>query len=222
MLIKNFHNLGFITNHLKENKIGIILIYTVGAFGLLTSFSFPIFLKLIPFALVLSFIAIAIFHGGPIDKKIILTFCGIYITGFIIEAIGVNTKLVFGSYQYGQSLGIELFHTPLIIGLNWVLLVYLSSSVLENLNLRPIFKIVLASFIMLGYDIVLEKVAPKIDLWHWTGDSTPIQNNVAWFIISLFFNSLIKGLRINTQNRLALTVLICQFLFFFNLFLFFK
>ena len=222
MSIKKNGYQGFIKNRQIETKLFFIVFYAIGITGLLIPFSFPFFLKLIPFALILSFIAIAVFHSSRFYNKSIFIFLGIYIIGFLVEVIGVNTKIVFGSYRYGHSLGVQLFNTPIIIGINWLFLVYTSSSVLEKIKINALSKIVLASFIMLIYDIVLEQVAPKMDLWYWNRSTVPIQNYVVWFIIALFFSSLIKVFAINTQNKLATIVLICQFMFFLNLFLFLK
>jgi putative membrane protein len=46
----------------------------------------------------------------------------IAVAGFFIEAIGVNTGLIFGNYVYKTTLGWKFLETPLIIGVNWILL----------------------------------------------------------------------------------------------------
>jgi putative membrane protein len=42
----------------------------------------------------------------------------IAVAGFFIEAIGVNTGLIFGNYVYKTTLGWKFLETPLIIGVN--------------------------------------------------------------------------------------------------------
>ncbi|MFN8255984.1 MAG: carotenoid biosynthesis protein [Bacteroidales bacterium] len=201
----------------KEISVFFVIFYLVGIIGLSLSFSFPLFLELIPFALLLSFLGLILFHPSKKDKKSILVFIGIFITGFIIEAIGVNSGLIFGHYEYGKSLGFKLFSTPVIIGLNWLFLVYTTSSVLEKFKIHNLLKVILASLLMVVYDIVLEQVAPKIDMWYWKNDLIPIQNYLAWFGIAVFFHSVIKVSKIKTENALAHILLICQFLFFLSL-----
>ena len=71
---------------------------------------------------------------------------------------------------------------------------------------------------MVVYDIVLEQVAPKIDMWKWDNDFIPLQNYLAWFFIAIAFHSFIKILKVNTENALARLILICQFLFFLILY----
>ena len=191
-----------------------ISFYIIGTIGFLLPFTFPLFIKLIPFVLLFNFIALMLFH--PADKKVktILLFSAIFLTGFFIEVTGVNHKIIFGEYWYGESLGPKLFFTPLMIGINWLFLVYTTSSAFENLKVNPIVKIVLSSSAMVVYDLVLEQVAPKMDMWYWKDGLVPFRNFVAWFIIALLLNTLIKLFHIETKNKLAIPLLVCQFLFF--------
>ncbi|RCK77634.1 MAG: hypothetical protein IGBAC_1943 [Ignavibacteriae bacterium] len=153
------------------------------------------------------------FHHGGIKKSTLLNFILIYIISFLIEVIGVNTGLIFGEYTYGQTLGLKISNTPVIIGLNWVLLVYLTSSIVEKYNISNLLKILIASFLMLVYNIVLEKVAPLLDLWQFSKNVVPVKNYIAWLIIAIFFHTLIKIFRIHTINRVlkALNMLKWQF-----------
>jgi len=204
-----------------EIKLFIPIFYAVGIMGMLVPAFFPLFIKLVPFALILSFLVLTVFHHDR-KQKSVFVFLAIYILGFVIEVIGVNTGSVFGEYTYGNSLGIKLLNTPIIIGLNWLLLVYITSSVFEQFKMPNLAKIVLASSLMVGYDFILEQVAPRLDMWQFTDDNVPFQNYLVWFLFSLFLHSLIKLFRINTENRLALIVLISQFVFFLVLALFLK
>jgi len=209
-------------NRHKAISAFFIVFYTVGIIGLLLPDTFSLFLKLIPFALILSFVALAFFHVSKMEWKTIICFLSIYIIAFIIEAIGVNTGKIFGYYEYGQGLGIKIFQTPLIIGINWFFLVYTTSSIVEKLKFPAIVKILLASLSMLVYDIVLEQVAPKLDMWHWKYNIIPFQNYIAWFALAVFFHSLIKILKVKIENKLAFLILACQFLFFLLLYIWYK
>ena len=199
--------------------IFFIIFYVVGIFGILVPATFSIFLKLIPLALLLSFAALVLFHTEQFTTKASLVFTSIYILSFAVEMLGVNTNLIFGDYKYGNSLGLKLFNTPLIIGINWLLLVYVTSSIFEKIKIHNISKVVLASFVMVFYDIILEQVAPKLDMWSWNNAFVPLQNYLAWFVIALCFQTIIKAFGIKTQNYLASIILLCQFLFFLVLLL---
>ena len=201
----------------KEKEAGIIIpiFYTVGLIGFLMPSTFPVFTQLIPLVLVLSFILLVIFHPLQESKRAtILVFTGIYFSGLLIEIIGVNTGIVFGEYTYGTNLGFKIFNTPLIIGLNWLILVYTTSSFFERLKIHSAYKILMSSICMLAYDIVLEQIAPIIGMWSWYGMKVPLKNYIAWFIIAVAFQSIIKVGGIKTESPIAKNLFICQFVFF--------
>ena len=205
----------------KVAKILIYIFYTVGIFGFLIPEFISFFKHLIPLTLLLSFILLVAFQPKKaIDQSFIIVFSGIYLLGLMIEIIGVNTGTVFGEYNYGSNLGFKLFNTPIIIGLNWLILVYTSSALFEKLSINSIYKILLASVCMLGYDIVLEIIAPRIGMWNWNDIEVPLRNYLAWFIISLVFQAVIKGVGIKTENPIAKNLFVSQFIFFLVLSIF--
>ncbi len=202
--IQQFFNLNF-----KKTAGFFVIFYLVGIAGMLLPFSFPLFVKLIPVALLLSSVALAFYHKS-FDSKSFAVFILIYLTGFFVEVAGVNSGLIFGEYTYGESLGIKVFNTPLIIGLNWLLLVYITSSVLENTKLLIPLKVLLGASIMLFYDMIIEQIAPKLDMWNWQNNRIPANNYVAWFFIAAVFHSAIRVFKIKTTNKLAPVILLCQ------------
>jgi len=222
MVLNEYKYFEYISNRQQAISIFFIVFYTVGLIGMLLPCTFLLFVKLIPLALILSFIALAFFHTSIIGWKTILYFLLIYIIAFTIEAIGVNMGIVFGHYKYGEGLGSKLFQTPLIIGINWLFLVYTTSAIVGKLKIPEILKILLASAGMLLYDIVLEQVAAKLDMWHWENEIIPFQNYLAWFALAVLFHSLLKVLKIRIENTLAFLILGCQFLFFLLFFILLK
>ena len=205
----------------KIVQIIITVFYTVGLAGFLIPLSYPYFEKLIPLVLILSFILLVIYHPKQSSYRLsILVFTGIYISGLIVEMIGVNTGIIFGEYSYGPNLGLKILNTPVIIGLNWLILVYTSSSMFEKINIHVNYKILLASAIMLAYDIVLEQVAPFTGMWNWHEGNIPVRNYMAWFIIALIFHTLLKTVGIKTENAVSKNLFISQFVFFLILAIF--
>ena len=215
-----------ITNYLYQRKrfvVGFFIIFfMVGFAGLVIPISHPVFLKLFPLALLLSFVGLLLFHQPPYDTKMVIVLLIIGLLGFFIEVAGVKTHVIFGHYTYGKSLGIQFLNTPLLIGVNWVMLTFASSSIMENRPLPLSLKIIFASLIMLLYDIVLEQIAPRLDMWYWAKGVVPFQNYLAWFVIALLFQSLVKLMGIKTRNSLACTILLCQATFFTALIIYFR
>jgi len=202
-------------------RIVIIAFFSVGIIGFLMPLSYPFFKQLIPLALILSFLLLVIFH--PKERRnlhSIFVFTGIYFTGLILEVIGVNTGVVFGEYSYGPNLGIKIFNTPVIIGLNWLILVYTTSSIFEKLNIHVVTKVLLASSCMVVFDLILEQIAPGIGMWNFNGSEVPLKNYLSWFIISVIFQTALKMGGIKTENSLAKTIFISQFIFFLILSIF--
>lgn len=213
-----FHTPGL----LRYTRIFFIIFYSVGIIGLTLPATFGLFTRLIPFALLLSIAGLALFHLGRLSARELLLYTGIFLAGFLVEVAGVNTGLIFGEYHYGSSLGLKLFNTPLMIGMNWVLLTYLTAAFARQLGLGGFVADFAAAGMMLAYDIVLEQMAPVLDMWHWTGEEIPLQNYLAWFIIALIFQWVLRKSGIFIRNPLAFVILMCQISFFMGLFIPYK
>ena len=199
--------------HPNGIKLFLVLFYAVGVTAIYMPFSANLFISLTPLALIMSFGLLMIFHE-KFDFKTIGIFTLIFVAGYFVEVLGVNTGLIFGNYKYGETLGIKLLETPLIMGLNWILMIYLTASVVEKYQIPVLLKILISSTIMVGYDLVLEQVAPQMDMWNWQNSSIPMQNYLAWFGIAVIFHGLLKISKTKTKNELSVTILICQILFF--------
>ena len=207
-------NKKFFWNRLLQIKLFFIIVYLVGTIGLIIPYSFPLFLRLTFLTLIVSSIGLFIFHQAKNIKKDIIIFAVIFLLGFTVEVLGVNTGLVFGSYQYGETLGIKLFNTPLLIGLNWLFLTYTALSISSKITKKSFWQLIIAPTLMLGYDIVMEQLASIMDMWTWSNSLIPIKNYIAWWLIGLLFAGILKRSKINTNNPLALVLFLCQFLFF--------
>jgi putative membrane protein len=145
----------------------------------------------------------------------------IFLLSYFIEVIGVSTQMIFGNYIYGNGLGVKILNTPIMIGINWAMLVYCTASITDKLSIHSILKISIASILMLIYDIIMEHVAPYLDMWYWKGGAIPLQNYIAWFLLAVLFQSLIKGASIKVRNQMASTIFVCQALLFILLSIFF-
>lgn len=198
----------------------LIIFFCVGVLGMLLPATNAYFLQLTPLALLLSFIVLALSDESKQRSKLIAYLLFIYFSSYAIEVAGVQTGLLFGEYSYGENLGFKLWGTPLIIGANWFFLVYTTAAIFEKVNMSSAMKILLASSSMLIYDVVMEQVAPKLDMWSWKQVEVPFQNYFTWFAIAIVFHIGLKVLKIKIKNGLALPVLLCQFIFFVLLFIF--
>ena len=212
---------GLIIND-KEVKKFVIIFYSIATFGFIFSLTRQLFISLTPYALIINFFLLLFFHREKKNRKNLFIFFSIYILGLTVEIIGVHSGFLFGEYYYGKGLGIKILGTPLLIGLNWLFLVYTTSSVLEGFKIDRMLKVFISSFLMLCYDIILEQLAAEMDMWYWKDNNIPLKNYLAWFIIAFIFHSMIKIFRVTTRNKLASTLLFCQSAFLMILFIFLK
>lgn len=196
----------------QQAKRAIISLYIVGVFGLVIPFFREWFVFSTPIVLVISVWLVARFHSSFLLKDV-LAFLLVSLLGYFLEMYGVNTGFVFGHYTYGKTLGPSCCHTPFLIGLNWLFLTYASLSLAGALIKHKWAGVLLAPFIMLTYDIVLESLAPWMDMWHFEHLKVPWRNYVAWWIAGLVFSSIFAFFRINTRNSVAVVLLLCQFAF---------
>ncbi len=206
---------------LLEVKKFIVIFYIVGIIGFIIPYSRDIFIAITPFALLISTYLLGIYHNNY-NLKTISVFILVYLTGFFIEVAGVNTGIIFGEYTYGSAMGIKIFGTPLLIGINWLFLTYTAISVSEQLKINRMFIPFFAPLLMLIYDMVIEQLASKMDMWYWQGNVIPLQNYIAWYLIAVCFAFLFKWFKVNTKNSLSSILLISQFIFFVVLMFYFK
>lgn len=196
----------------KHPKYTIALLtwfYGIGLIGLSLNFTRELFEFTVPFAILLGVFAVALFHEGS-TYRFALTMILIFILGLSVEIVGVATGMVFGSYAYGPTLGPKILDTPIMIGVNWVLLTYCVWAMMTRFRWHLIFKGLAGSAVMVFYDLFLEPVAIWLDMWQWEMVEIPLQNYVAWFIISFVFFMLIGIITPNFKNKIAPAVFIIQ------------
>ncbi len=194
--------------------IGVLVLYYAVGLGLyMIQDTRILFNRLTPLSLIASFAVILVFQS--IWKwKTGIAFIIVFLSAVLIEIIGVQTGILFGSYEYGNALGIKVFDTPVIIGLNWLLLIYCTSAITNTLAISRIARIFLGSGLMVMYDLVLEYVAPVMDMWSWETSYPGIRNFGMWFLVSLVFHSLFQLLDLRIENKPARYLFLIQFLFF--------
>ncbi|MFW5822497.1 MAG: carotenoid biosynthesis protein [Tangfeifania sp.] len=193
----------------------------VGITGFVVPQTHSFFKTLTPFALLMSAGFLAWFHHPAYTTKTLLIFAVIFLFSFLAEMVGVQTGSIFGHYIYGESLGLKILETPLIIGMNWLMLIYCTNIIAGHITNNETIKPFLGAFLMVVYDLVLEQAAPKLDMWSWEGGTIPLQNYVAWFVFAFFFHLLIRKAKVQFKNPLAIPVFVIQFLFFVALVVYF-
>ena len=195
----------------------LILVYVSGSIGFVVNP--PFFSPFTPYTLLLTCFVFLI-HSPLADKKFIIAFFSIAFLGFIVEVIGVKTGLIFGKYAYGNGLGIKLLDVPLIISINWAMLICAGIRIVSSIFANKIKVLVVAALLVTGIDLLIEQVAPKLNFWQFDGGLPGIHNYLGWigvafFISYFFYPTIIKG-----NRTVSLLILILQIIFFTSLYIF--
>ena len=207
-----------------------ILFHVIGIAGILF-FDKDFFIRSTPFNLLLMF-ALLLWTQEKPNRYFLLFIATCFIAGVGVEIIGVNTSALFGSYQYGNVLGPKVMNVPLIIGINWFIIIYccgisVHTLLMKIINRMPVTEnttpqalkvlsiIIDGATLAVFFDWLMEPVAVKLDYWHWNGDgSVPFYNYICWFIISVLLLTIFHFCKFEKQNKFAVNLLLVQFMFF--------
>ena len=149
--------------------------------------------------------------------SVIFALIAIVFGGYIIEAIGINSGLLFGDYVYGEALGPKILNTPPIIGLNWLCIVIASSSLASYLiHKNFVLQAFLAAALAVSMDFIIEPIAIQYKMWAWAGNQIPLSNYITWFIFALFFALIYLNAQ-KKRNPLGIVVYLLWIFFFIAL-----
>ncbi len=190
--------------------------HLVGVIGISIPQTRELVISLTPIHLIIS-LGLLIAGSKTPRKQLAKAFLPIFLIGLIVEIIGVQTGFPFGEYVYGKVMGPQIMDTPVVIGVNWFLLSYLFYFITQKIN-NKVFQIFLASALMTLMDVLIEPIAIKLNYWTWTDNNVPFSNYLAWFIIAVLMQIILSTKLENEKNKVAITLLITQVVFFCLLF----
>ena len=206
-----------------------IFFHLIGFVGMF--FNKEFFTAATPFNLLLMF-ALLLYTQQKINWAFIIFIAVCFTTGIAVEIIGTSTGYLFGEYAYGTTLGLSFKNVPVVIGINWFIIIYCSgitvhrflekiSAKLETMTGAPSpavrFFSVISDGAMLAvfFDWILEPAAIKLGYWQWLGNGEiPTYNYLCWFIISLGLMSVFTFLKFEKKNIFAVNLLMIMMMFF--------
>ena len=207
-----------------------ILFHTIGIVGLLY-FDAAFFLRSTPVNLLLMFVLL-LWTQSEKNKYFFLFLISCFCIGIAVEIIGINTAMLFGEYEYGDVLGYKVQNVPLLIGINWFIIIYCSGISIQTLlvkainriaadtgktpmALKAISVIVDGATLAVFFDWLMEPVAVKLGYWTWKGDgSIPFFNYICWLVVSALLLTLFHFAKFDKQNKFAVNLLLIQLMFF--------
>ena len=207
-----------------------ILFHTIGFVGMF--FNREFFVLTTPLNLLLMF-GLILYTQEKLNWQL-LTFFGICFTvGIWVEVIGTSTGNLFGNYSYSKNLGPAFKNVPLVIGINWCIIMYccgvavhivfkkLSDRVKEITGsaTSPVLQLLStstdAAILAVFFDWILEPAAIKLGYWQWLDDGdVPAFNYMCWFMISSVLLLLFGLLKFEKNNKFAVHLLMIMAMFF--------
>jgi putative membrane protein len=194
--------------------IVVILFHLVGLIGLLIPSLQHLFLLLVPFHLGLMMVILMLTHR-PLNDHFIVFILTVITLSSLAEWVGIHTSLLFGHYAYGATLGFKVTGVPLIIGINWFLLIYSTGVTMQRSPFKSKWlRLILGALILVILDLLIEPVAIRFNYWHWAGGIVPITNYISWFLLSAVLLLVFEQFNFTRQSRVAPVLLVSQFVFF--------
>lgn len=205
-----------------------IVFHLIGLMGIIF-FDRSLFVKTSAINLLLM-LGLIFYTQDKINRTFVLFFGLTFSLGILIEIIGTKTGYLFGSYSYGNVLGPAIENVPVIIGVNWFIVMFCCGTSihlfiqilikkLTDVPVNPFIKklslMVDGAILALIFDWMMEPVAVKLGYWSWNeGGCIPLYNYVCWFMTSVFFLWLFQRLDFNKDNKFAVNLLMIQTMFF--------
>ena len=201
-----------LNTRVRIGKILLVALHVVGAIGLSLPEYRDLFLTLTPFHLLTTMVLILVYHRGWTDAFPSFGAAAFWI-GFGSELIGIHTGYLYGDYVYGPTLGVMLWEVPLVIGVNWFVLSYLTGSVFHKIP-NDWYAAFLGATAMTALDYILEPVAISLNFWAWKWEVIPLSNYLGWFGVSFVIQLIWRKAKFEKSNPLATFLLLIWILFF--------
>jgi bisanhydrobacterioruberin hydratase len=207
-----------------------IFFHAIGFVGMFFNQAF--FVATTPLNLLLMF-GLLLYAQQKINLSLIIFFIVCFAVGMYVEIVGTSTGMLFGNYSYSQKLGPSIKNVPLIIGINWCIIMYCCGIAVHMLLQKLSQKIELSSgskpstlvqtfsiisdgaMLAVIFDWIMEPAAIKLGYWQWHGDGEiPTYNYLTWFIVSTVLLSLFALLKFEKKNIFAVNLLLIMSMFF--------
>jgi len=207
-----------------------LLIHVAGLIGMLWADK-QWFARMTPLNLLLMLFLIIWIQENK-NKAFYLFIAGTSLIGLFTEIIGVNTGMLFGNYSYGTILGVKIAGVPIIIGLNWFVVLYCAVATLNYFSHNfirnnktetrkahsgpiDLYLVIAGALLATFFDWIMEPVAVSLGFWAWAGDGQiPIFNYLTWFCVSIFILLLFRFTKFRPENIFAARLFLIQLIFF--------
>ena len=165
-------------------SIGIIWLFHICGMIGISYGNKEFFLAFTPINLFISFVLLFI-NQVQLEKPELNVALIIFFIGMISEILGVNYGLIFGDYVYLDNLGFKVLGVPVLIGVNWIILTFITGSMSSYIIKNKYVAALTGAILMIILDLIIEPVAPLLGFWIFDLPTVPLQNYIGWFVIGL-------------------------------------
>lgn len=211
-----------IVNHLVTFLTGFLaLVYVSGAIGFCINPAF--FAPFTPFNLLFTaFVFLIVQYKKSTGNRIFFIFLVISLIGFVSEVIGVKTGYVFGNYVYLDGLGIKFLNVPLVISLNWAIMVCCGAIISFHFFKSSFLASLVSASLITAVDLLIEQSAPKLNFWIFENGMPGWHNYIGWWCLSFLATYWFRHDFSKLNRMVAYVVLSLISLFFTVVYLFGK
>ena len=171
------------------------------------------FLAFTPINLFISFVLLFV-NQKQLESKELKSAFLIFFIGMISEILGVNYGLIFGDYVYLDNLGVKILGVPVLIGVNWIILTFITGSLSSFIFKNKYVSILMGAILMIGLDLLIEPVAPLLCFWIFDLQKVPLQNYLGWFVIGMITQALFQFKIAEKELTFSTHLLIINAIFF--------
>ena len=171
------------------------------------------FLAFTPINLFISFVLLFV-NQKQLESKELKSAFLIFFIGMISEILGVNYGLIFGDYVYLDNLGFKILGVPVLIGVNWIILTFITGSLSSFIFKNKYVSIIMGAILMIGLDLLIEPVAPLLGFWIFDLQIVPLQNYIGWFVIGIITQAIFQFKIAEKELTFSTHLLIINAIFF--------
>ena len=198
-----------------SSKISVFIIWLFHLCGMvgISYGNKDFFLAFTPINLFISFVLLFV-NQKQLESKELKSAFLIFFIGMVSEILGVNYGLIFGDYVYLDNLGVKILGVPVLIGVNWIILTFITGSLSSFIFKNKYVSILMGAILMIGLDLLIEPVAPLLGFWIFDLQKVPLQNYLGWFVIGIITQALFQFKIAEKELTFSTHLLIINAIFF--------
>ncbi len=119
-----------------------------------------------------------------------------------------------GGYYFSTQFNMFTGHLPLMVALIWAILIYITYSFVNSINIKDNRKAFADAFIITLIDLAIDPVASRMGLWAWIGYGprdgffgVPGNNFLGWLLVTFIFMLMFRFIEKKKLNKLLLLLL---------------